>query len=135
VIAGLIEPLEKEGTLVKRSRERLEQEIEHFTGMELDGTIIACAALYPFVKDNSGEIACMATHADYRKNGRAAKLLAHIEKQASKIKMKQLFILTTQTEHWFQEQGFVLSSLEILPQERLKIYNYQRNSKIFVKEI
>jgi amino-acid N-acetyltransferase len=77
----------------------------------------------------------MATHTDYRKNGRASKLLAHIEKQASKIKMKQLFILTTQTEHWFQEQGFILSSLEILPQERLKVYNYQRNSKIFVKEI
>ncbi len=134
-ILNLIEPLEKEGALVKRSRERLEQEIEHFTVMEIDGTIIACAALYPFLHDNAGEIACMATHTDYRKNGRAAKLLAHIEKQASKIHMRQLFILTTQTEHWFQEQGFVLSSLEILPQERLKVYNYQRNSKIFVKEI
>ncbi len=134
-ILSLITPLEKEGILVRRSRERLEQEIEHFTVMEIDGTIVACAALYPFIQDNSGELACMATHPEYRKNGRAAKLLAHIEKQASKIKMKQLFILTTQTEHWFLEQGFEASSLEILPQERLKLYNYQRNSKIFVKRL
>ncbi len=134
-ILSLITPLEKEGILVRRSRERLEQEIEHFTVMEIDGTIVACAALYPFIQENSGELACMATHPEYRKNGRAAKLLAHIEKQASKIKMKQLFILTTQTEHWFLEQGFEASSLEILPQERLKLYNYQRNSKIFVKKL
>ncbi|MEO0444311.1 MAG: amino-acid N-acetyltransferase [Pseudomonadota bacterium] len=134
-ILELIAPLEKDGVLVKRSRERLEQEIEHFTVMEIDGTIVCCAALYPFIYANAGELACMATHPEYRNNGRAAKLLAHIEKQAAKLKMKQLFVLTTQTEHWFLEQGFRSSSLEILPQERLKLYNYQRNSKIFVKGI
>lgn len=134
-ILNLIEPLEREGILVKRSRERLEQEIEHFTVMEIDGTIVTCAALYPFIQNNSGELACMATHPDYRGNGRAAKLLAHIEKQASKIKMKQLFVLTTQTEHWFLEQGFSPSTLELLPQEKQKLYNCQRNSKIFVKEL
>ena len=134
-ILNLIEPLEEQGVLVRRSRERLEQEIEHFTVMEIDGTIVSCAALYPFVQENAGELACMATHVEYQKGGRAAKLLAHIEKQASKIKMSQLFVLTTQTEHWFLEQGFKPSSLEILPQERKRLYNYQRNSKIFVKTL
>lgn len=134
-ILNLIEPLEEDGVLVRRSRERLEQEIEHFTVMEIDGTIVCCAALYPFIQSNAGELACMATHPEYRGNGRAAKLLAHIEKQADKLKMGQLFVLTTQTEHWFLEQGFKNSSLEILPKERLKLYNYQRNSKIFVKAL
>lgn len=134
-ILNLIEPLEEEGILVRRSRERLEQEIEHFTVMEIDGTIVCCAALYPFIQQNAGELACMATHPEYRKNGRAAKLLSHLEKQASKLQMKQLFLLTTQTEHWFLEQGFRPSSLEILPKERIKLYNYQRNSKIFVKAL
>ena len=132
-ILNLIAPLEDEGVLVRRSRERLEQEIEHFTVMEIDGTVVCCAALYPFIQTNAGELACVATHPEYRNNGRAAKLLAHIEKQAAKLQMQQLFVLTTQTEHWFLEQGFALSSLEILPKERKKLYNYQRNSKIFVK--
>lgn len=134
-LLSLIAPLEQEGVLVRRSRERLEQEIAHFTVMEIDGTVIACAALYPFIQANAGELACVATHPEYRKNGRAAKLLAHIEKQAEKLKMKQLFVLTTQTEHWFLEQGFAPTSVEILPQERKKLYNYQRNSKIFVKSL
>ena len=134
-ILDLIEPLETEGILVRRSRELLEQEIGHFTVMEIDGTIIACSALYPFVQDNAGELACMITHPDYQSQGKAAKLLSHIEKQASKLKMTQLFVLTTQTAHWFLEQGFIESSLEILPQERQTIYNYHRNSKIFVKAL
>ncbi|MBX2808118.1 MAG: amino-acid N-acetyltransferase [Cellvibrionaceae bacterium] len=134
-ILTLIKPLELEGVLVRRSRERLEQEIEHFTVMEIDGTIVACAALYPFVQHKAGELACVVTHNDYRNSGRAAKLLAHIEKQADKLKMTQLFVLTTQTAHWFLEQGFKPSTVEILPQERQKLYNYQRNSKIFVKQL
>ncbi len=134
-ILDLIEPLETQGVLVRRSRELLEQEIGHFTVMEIDGTIIACAALYPFVQDNAGELACMVTHPDYQGQGKAAKLLSHIEKQASKLKMTQLFVLTTQTAHWFVEQGFKESTLEILPQEKQTIYNYHRNSKIFVKQL
>ena len=134
-VLELIEPLETQGVLVRRSRELLEQEIGHFTVMEIDGTVIACAALYPFVQHNTGELACMVTHPDYQGQGKAAKLLSHIEKQASKLKMTQLFVLTTQTAHWFVEQGFAESSLEILPQEKQNIYNYHRNSKIFVKTL
>ena len=134
-ILELIEPLENDGILVRRSRELLEQEIGHFTVMEIDGTIISCAALYPFVQNNTGELACMVTHPDYQGQGKAAKLLSHIEKQAAKLKMTQLFVLTTQTAHWFLEQGFAGSSLEILPQEKQRIYNYHRSSKIFVKRL
>jgi amino-acid N-acetyltransferase len=134
-ILQLIAPLEEQGILVKRSRELLEQEMENFTVMEIDGTVVCCAALFPFIQQNAGELACVATHREYQKHGRAAKLLAHIEKQAQKLKVKQLFVLTTQTEHWFLEQGFQPSSLEILPQQRRLLYNYQRNSKIFVKSL
>ncbi len=134
-ILELIEPMEAEGVLVRRSRDRLEQEVGHFTVMEIDGTIVTCAALYPFIQSNAGELACMVTHPEYQGHGKAAKLLAHIEKQASKLKMSQLFVLTTQTAHWFMEQGFKESTIEILPQERKNLYNYQRNSKIFVKQI
>src|SRR5690606_30926057 len=44
-ILELIEPLEAAGTLVRRSRERLENEIQRFTVIERDGMIIGCAAL------------------------------------------------------------------------------------------
>lgn len=134
-ILGLIEPLEQQGILVKRSRERLETEIGFFTVMEKDNLIVGCAALYPIASEKAGELACVAIHQDYQGDGRAAKLLTHIERQATKLKMKHLFALTTQTAHWFLEQGFSEVELEFLPGERKALYNYQRKSKILMKPV
>lgn len=134
-ILNLIAPLEHEGILVKRSRELLEREIHCFTVMEKDGVVIACAALYPFSDNQSGELACMAVDPDYRRDGKAAKLLTHIERQALKLDIKKLFVLTTQTAHWFIEQGFIETLTSNLPVERAALYNYQRKSKVFVKSL
>jgi amino-acid N-acetyltransferase len=132
-ILDLIRPLEEQGILVRRSREILETEINKFHVMDKDGTIVACAALYPY--GDMAELSCVATHPDYRNGGRAAALLQQMEAQARKQKIKQLFLLTTQTAHWFIEQGFVQGKLEDLPIAKQELYNYQRNSKIFIKQI
>lgn len=132
-ILELLAPLENDGILVRRSRELLETEIGQFSVLEKDGTIIACAALYPY--EDMAELACVATHPDYRKGGRAALLLQQMEKLARQQAIKQLFVLTTQTAHWFIEQGFAPGNLGDLPVARQSLYNYQRNSKIFVKKL
>lgn len=134
-ILEIIQPLEAEGKLVKRSREMLEREINYFTVIDRDGMIIACAALYPYPEHGSGEIACVATHADYRGADRGERLLAALETKAVGLGLSKVFILTTRTAHWFQEQGFVEAALEQLPPKKQAFYNYQRNSKVFVKEL
>ena len=134
-ILELIEPLEKSGTLVKRSREVLETEIDHFTVLERDGMIVACAALYPYPDNHMGELACVATHPDYRGGQRGLRLLQALEQQAAANKLQQLFVLTTVTAHWFQEQGFKEMGLDNLPAQKQQLYNFQRNSKCFVKAI
>lgn len=134
-ILQLIEPLEADGILVKRSRELLEREIQSFIVMDKDGEIIACAALYPFSDPHSGELACMAVKKSYQGGGRAGKLLTHIERQALKLGMRKLYVLTTQTSHWFLQHGFVETLVETLPVERKALYNYQRRSKVFVKDL
>ena len=132
-IIELISPLEENGTLVKRSRERLETEIEKFTVVERDGMIIACAALYPTAKQGLVELACLAVHPDYRNEGRGDRLLTWIEQQAIESDADKLFVLTTRTAHWFRERGFKSTDLKALPGKRRSLYNYQRNSKIFIK--
>ena len=47
--------------------------------------------------------------------------------------IKKLFVLTTQTAHWFLEKGFVETELSNLPEQKQPLYNYQRNSRIFSK--
>ena len=133
-ILELIEPLENEGVLSRRSREQLELEIKQFIIIERDGMIIACAALYPYT-NKIAEIACLAIHEDYRHQGRGNELLIHIEHQCHNKGIEKLFILTTRTAHWFQERGFIEDRVENLPVEKQNFYNKQRNSKIFVKAL
>lgn len=134
-ILGLIRPLEAEGVLVKRSRDLLETEIEHFTIMERDGMVVACAALYPYPESNCGEIACVVTHPDYRRSDRGERLLAALEQRARHLGLDSVFVLTTRTAHWFQEHGFVPATLAELPPKKQQLYNYQRGSRVFIKAL
>jgi amino-acid N-acetyltransferase len=134
-ILGLIEPLEADGTLVKRGRERLEMEINRFSVVEHDGVIVGCAAVYPFATEKSAELACLAVMPDFRRSGYGDQLCGHIEARAKKMKLKHLFVLTTRTAHWFIERGFVETSIDTLPTARRELYNLQRRSKVLVKTL
>jgi len=132
-VLELIRPLEQDGTLVRRSREMLENEIERFTLIERDGVVIGCAALYPFVADKTAELACVVVDSGYQGSARGDQLLTALENQARQLNLQQLFVLTTKTAHWFIERGFVETSVEQLPGEKLALFNLQRNSKVFTK--
>jgi amino-acid N-acetyltransferase len=132
-IIDLIRPLEKKGVLIRRSREQLELEIANFTVIKRDQKVIACAALYPMKSVNSAELACFVVDNHYRGQSKGDLLLNFIENQAKKSALKQLFVLTTQTTDWFRERGFKLAQVNDLPEEKKKLYNYQRNSKILLK--
>ena len=97
--------------------------------------IVACAGLYPYEESASGEIACVATHPDYRGEDRGERLLAALEMQAREKQLASVFVLTTQTAHWFQELGFVEITQQQLPEKKKQLYNLQRNSKVFSKNI
>lgn len=134
-ILELIEPLEEQGTLVKRSRELLEMEIGQFMVIKKEDVIIACAALYPYEDAKMGEVACVVIHPDYRGGQRGVRLFEAIEKEAKKLGLLSIFVLTTVSAHWFLEQGFTEQPIYKLPEGKQKMYNYQRKSKVFMKDI
>ncbi len=134
-ILQLIEPLEADGALVKRSRELLEIEIGRFLVLEHDRMIVGCAALYPFPEERSGELACLAVHPQYRNTGAGERLLQAVEARAKRAKLKNLFVLTTRAAHWFIEHGFADAPLATLPSRKQALYNYQRRSKVFLKRL
>jgi len=134
-VLRLIEPLEADGTLVKRSRELLEIEISRFCVLEHDKVIVGCAALYPFPNEKSAELACVAVHPDYRDLGAGEELLKWVEEKARRQRVKRLFVLTTRAAHWFIEHGFVEADVSSLPKQKQALYNYQRRSKVLIKSI
>lgn len=132
-ILALIEPLEADGTLVKRGRERLEREIGNFLVIEHDGVIVGCAALYPLAGNQGAELACLAVAPDARDAGHGERLLHACEARARGMKIRKLFALTTRAEHWFLAQGFRAAAPAALPGERQALYNWRRGSKVFLK--
>jgi amino-acid N-acetyltransferase len=134
-IAELIAPLEEQGLLVKRSREDLEMCIDKFIVMDRDGLVTACAAMIAYPDDGLAEMASLAVHVDYRNAGRGDAMLKHIEHLATDADMQGLFVLTTQASHWFRERGFNSLELGKLPVKRRQLYNYRRNSRVYLKSL
>jgi amino-acid N-acetyltransferase len=134
-LATMIAPMEADGTLVRRSRERLEAEIELFTVVEYDGVLVGCAALYPFMEEHLAEMACVAVVPEHRRSGLGEMLLKRIEGRARRMGVEQLFVLTTRTAHWFRERGFKEVPPERLPRQKREMYDVNRRSKIFMKPL
>jgi amino-acid N-acetyltransferase len=134
-IIKLIEPLEADGTLVKRGRELIEREIDYFSVIEHDGVIFGCAALYPFPAQKMAEMACLTVNPEVQAQGDGERLLKHMENRARAAGLKKLFVLTTRTAHWFQKRGFVHATLDALPKDRQHMYNWQRKSQVLIKTL
>ncbi len=132
-IMDLIKPLEQQGILVKRSREKLEMEIDDYIVTERDGLIIGCTAFHIMQDLENAEIACLAVHQDYQGHARGNRLMEHLIKTAQQRNIRCLYVRTTQTLHWFVERGFVQCGIEDLPEPMKSAYNYQRNSKLLRK--
>lgn len=134
-ILRLIEPLEADGTLVKRGRELIEREADYFSVIEHDGVIFGCAALYPFPAEKMAEMACLTVSPDSQAQGDGERLLKHLENRARAAGFKKLFVLTTRAAHWFLKRGFVNASLDDLPKDRQNMYNWQRKSLVLIKNL
>ncbi|KZY67898.1 MULTISPECIES: amino-acid N-acetyltransferase [unclassified Oleiphilus] len=132
-IQELIQPLEEQGILVRRSREVLETELDAFTVNVRDNAIIACAALYSYPEVGCAELSCFAVDPEYRKEGRGDYMLEEITNQAKAQNLEYLFVLTTQTEHWFLERGFEMSAYSELPDS--KQYDVSRKAKVLRKKL
>ena len=134
-IIKLIEPLEADGTLVKRGRELIEREIDNFSVIEHDGVIFGCAALYPFPAEKMAEMACLTVNPEVQTQGDGERILKHMENRARAAGIKQLFVLTTRTSHWFKKRGFVPATVDNLPKDRQHMYNWQRKSQVLIKPL
>jgi amino-acid N-acetyltransferase len=134
-ILRLIEPLEADGTLVKRGRELIEREIDYFSVIEHDGVIFGCAALYPFPTEKMAEMACLIVNPEVQGQGDGERLLKHMEDRARAAGINKLFVLTTRTAHWFLKRGFVSATVDDLPKNRQLMYNWQRKSLVFIKKL
>ncbi len=134
-VLALIEPFEKDGTLVKRDRTEIERDIGHYTVIEHDGVIFGCAALYPYPEALTGEMAALTVSPQVQSQGDGERMLKRIEQRAKAQGLDSIFVLTTRTMHWFIKRGFQPVDADWLPDARKRKYNWDRRSQVLVKKL
>jgi amino-acid N-acetyltransferase len=134
-ILQLIEPFERDGTLVRRERTEIERDIANYTVIEHDGIIFGCAALYPYPEARTGEMAALTISPQVQGQGDGERILKRIEQRARALGLESIFVLTTRTMHWFVKRGFVPSDPDRLPEARKRKYNWDRRSQVLVKRL
>ena len=133
-ILQLIEPFERDGTLVRRERTEIERDISNYTVIEHDGVIFGCAALYPYPESRTGEMAALTVSPQVQGQGDGERLLKRVEQRARNQGLDSIFVLTTRTMHWFIKRGFVSADPDWLPEGRKRKYNWDRRSQVLVKK-
>lgn len=134
-ILQLIEPFEKDGTLVKRDRTEIERDVGNYSIIEHDGVIFGCAALYTYAEKNTAEMAALTVSPQVQGQGDGDKLLKRIEQRAKAQGLDSIFVLTTRTMHWFIKRGFVQVDPDWLPEARKRKYNWDRKSQVLIKKL
>lgn len=128
-VLGLMQPAIEEELLVPRSATELEDKMDDFIVYEVDGTIHGCCALHCF-SDKQGEIAGIVVDEMYKSLNIGRRMVSYLIEQAAAMKLKAVFVLTTQASDWFSQIGFSPIQLTELPKERQKKYNRKRNALI-----
>ncbi|MDM0110754.1 amino-acid N-acetyltransferase [Variovorax sp. J22R133] len=134
-ILQLIEPFERDGTLVKRDRTEIERDVNNYTVIEHDGVIFGCAALYPYPEARTAEMAALTVSPNVQSQGDGEKILKRVEQRAKAMGLDSIFVLTTRTMHWFIKRGFQQVDPDWLPEARKRKYNWDRKSLVLVKKL
>jgi amino-acid N-acetyltransferase len=134
-ILQLIEPFERDGTMVKRDRTEIERDIATYTVIEHDGVIFGCASLQPYPEAFTAEMAALTVSPQVQGQGDGDKILKRIEQRARSMGLTSLFVLTTRTMHWFIKRGFTPVDPDWLPEARKRKYNWDRRSQVLVKKL
>ncbi|MEO7244683.1 MAG: amino-acid N-acetyltransferase [Rubrivivax sp.] len=134
-ILKLIEPFERDGTMVRRERTEIERDIGHYTVIEHDGVIFGSAALVPYPEARTGEMLALTVSPESQSQGDGERILKRIEQRAKAMGLTSIFVLTTRTMHWFIKRGFAEADADWLPEARKRKYNWDRRSKVLVKPL
>ncbi|MDR1353643.1 MAG: amino-acid N-acetyltransferase [Treponema sp.] len=133
-ILRIMEPLMKQGVLIRRDSQDIQEKKEDYVVFEIDGSVHACGALHNW-GEGQGEIAAVATDPAFAEMGLGRRIVRCLIDRAKKQGLGRVFALTTQTRDWFEFLGFREDSVESLPRQKRESYDQGRKSKVFALEL
>lgn len=136
-IVNLTRQAVKAEALRHRTRQALENDIDHFYVYEIDESIIGCIALLPLDEPATGEIASLYVQPIYQHRRIGRRLVEFALREAEGKGWRKIFALTTQSHGFFRALcGFEDADRLDLPAERREILDKSgRNSRILFKRL
>lgn len=134
-VLRLMRPLVEKGILKRRSEEDLREKMADYVVCDSDGIIQACGALHPYPADGSAEVAAIAVNPAFGQLGLGKRIVDHLIEKARSLGLSSVFVLTTQTQDWFETLGFREASVAELPPAKRAAYDQKRKSEIYVLDI
>lgn len=125
----LIQPFVKRGILLPRTEEMLETTYQDYIVYELDGGVRGCAALHVY-NNEQAEIAAVAVDENCAHMGIGPKIVDYLINKGRELKLKSVFVMTTQTADWFEKMGFSYDSIDSIPEQRRSHWTPERGSKV-----
>ncbi|SMM99378.1 N-acetylglutamate synthase [uncultured Candidatus Thioglobus sp.] len=134
-ILDLITPFVEQGKILPRTYAQINDNITDFVLIRQSGQLSACAGLKNCQEGNMGEIYALAVSAEIQNQGVSTQLLNKVMQKARIQNFIKIFALSKHNTQWFLKQGFAQMKIDELPSNRQKIFNHQRNSFIFFKDV
>lgn len=129
-VLAVMNPFIESGKLLPRNHAEIAANLNDYVVYELDGGVHACGALHTYA-DGQAEIAAVAVDEAYNNMGIGPKIIEQLLEKAKSLKVKSVFILTTQASDWFEKMGFTEDKIESIPEERRAKWTVKRNSQVY----
>ncbi len=131
----LVKPFVKEGKILPRSKAQINENLGDFVCLMDDNQLLACAGLKDCKEGGVGEIYSLAVSKKAQKIGLSLKLLDKVMKKAKAEEFSKVFALTKHSTDWFIKNGFTQMKITDLSKKRQALFNQDRNSSIFFKDV
>ncbi|MFT5188388.1 MAG: amino-acid N-acetyltransferase [Verrucomicrobiales bacterium] len=120
-IVAMIRPSVSDEDLVPRTSDEVTEKLTDYSVIEIDGTIVGCVALHPYLEDGAVEMACLFIKKNHENHGYGRKLIEFAIRRAGEMGASRLFALTTGAVDFFKRiGGFEPASKDELPAPRRK---------------
>ncbi len=130
-VLRIMQPYIGQNVLLERSEQDLAEQSEDFVVYEVDGLVHGCGSLHLY-PGRQGEISGVAVDETYGGLGIGRRIISYLLNKAKSLKLRQVFVLTTQTTDWFQKLGFKEGDISTLPEEKRSAYDKDRKSRVLI---
>jgi amino-acid N-acetyltransferase len=134
-VLRIMEPLVRQGNLIRRSLEDIASAKDDYVVFEIDGAARACGALFDW-GEGQGEIGALAVDQTAATGMGCGERIVHcLLERAKKAGLSRVFVLTTRAADWFETQGFREVAVDTLPSRKRAVYDWKRRSKVYAMDL